>query len=253
MLATLSHLKGFRVDGTTDDEKIGKADEAYFDDEKWVVRYLIVDAGSFLFGKRYLISPASVSELSWEEHKIRTSISRRRLRESPDIDVAQPISRRKEAELAKYYRMPVYWNGMGMWGAGASPVALAESEYSDEDEPALSVDEGNQEHLRSSREVVGYAVSCDDGTVGTVSDFVFDDRLWAIRYLVVDTKPLLPGKEVLVSPEWVRSVTWLEKKIEVQMAASKIKTAPEYHREEPVTRDYEEKLHRHYGKVRYWL
>lgn len=251
MLETLSHLKGFRVDGSS--EKLGKAEEAYFDDEKWVVRYLVVDSGGLLFGKRYLISPASVTDLSWEEHRVRTAVSRRQVKESPDIDLAQPVSRRKEAELMKYYQMPAYWHGTGMWGAGASPVALALEEYDDESEPGLSADEAEEEHLRSSKEVVGYRVDASDDSVGSVADFVFDDRLWAIRYLVVDTKTLLPGKHVLVSPEWVEEVSWLEKRIVVRKNSKRIQSAPEYHPEETVTREYEEKLHHHYGEVRYWL
>jgi hypothetical protein len=39
-----------------------------------------------------------------------------------------------------------------------------------------------------------------------------DDKAWAIRYLVVDTRDWWSGKTVLVSPEWLTRVTWDESK-----------------------------------------
>ena len=43
-------------------------------------------------------------------------------------------------------------------------------------------------------------------------DFVIDDESWAIRYLIVDTRNWFPGKKVLVSPQWIRRVSWSEAK-----------------------------------------
>ena len=46
----------------------------------------------------------------------------------------------------------------------------------------------------------GLAIEADDGRIGTVSDFLFDDRTWKCRWMVVDTGTWLTGRKVLVHP-----------------------------------------------------
>ena len=54
--------------------------------------------------------------------------------------------------------------------------------------------------LRSVREISGVHVEAVDGVVGKLEQFLFDDRNWVVRYLVVDTGPILIGRKVLLSP-----------------------------------------------------
>jgi hypothetical protein len=48
--------------------------------------------------------------------------------------------------------------------------------------------------------IKGYAILAIDGTIGTVSDFLFDDDSWLVRWLVVDTGTWLSGRKVLLPP-----------------------------------------------------
>jgi hypothetical protein len=41
--------------------------------------------------------------------------------------------------------------------------------------------------IRSHSEITGYAIHATDGLVGTVSDFLFEDTTWLVRWLVIDT------------------------------------------------------------------
>ena len=43
MLHSMSDIKGARILAV--DGEIGEVREAYFDDERWVVRYVVVDTG----------------------------------------------------------------------------------------------------------------------------------------------------------------------------------------------------------------
>jgi uncharacterized protein YrrD len=43
------------------DGEIGKVKEIYFDDDRWVVRYLVVDTGGWLTRRHVLISPHAVA------------------------------------------------------------------------------------------------------------------------------------------------------------------------------------------------
>ena len=54
--------------------------------------------------------------------------------------------------------------------------------------------------LRHESKINGYAIHASDGLIGTVSDFLFDDATWLVRWLVIDTGSWLAGREVLLPP-----------------------------------------------------
>jgi len=108
-------------------------------------------------------------------------------------------------------------------------------------------------HLRSSSTVRGYTLQAKDGKIGHVDDFVFDDDTWAIRYMIVDTRDLWPGKKVLISTRWIERVSWDESTVFVNLLRETIKYSPQYTEEALPTRDYETKLHEHYRRDGYWV
>ncbi len=59
--------------------------------------------------------------------------------------------------------------------------------------------------LRGISDLKRFTIAATDGNLGSVSDLYFDDRSWAVRYLVADAGPWLPGRRLLVSPISVRS------------------------------------------------
>ena len=83
--------------------------------------------------------------------------------------------------------------------------------------------------------------------------FVMDDQAWAIRYLDVATRNWWPGKKVLVSPEWVKRVSWAASTVFVGVTRDAVQNAPEYTEAMPITRTYEDELYLHYGRPPYWL
>ncbi|WP_395715149.1 PRC-barrel domain-containing protein [Reyranella sp.] len=46
--------------------------------------------------------------------------------------------------------------------------------------------------------MMGYAARASDGAIGTISDLLFDDMTWRLRWVVVDTRDWLPQRQVLV-------------------------------------------------------
>jgi hypothetical protein len=112
--------------------------------------------------------------------------------------------------------------------------------------------ESGDPHLRSTQEVLGYYIHASDGDLGHVEDFIVDDDNWTIRYMVVDTRNWLPGKKVLVAPEWITEVSWGESKVYVDLTQDAIKDSPEYDPTETVNRLYEERLYDFYGRPKYW-
>jgi sporulation protein YlmC with PRC-barrel domain len=59
--------------------------------------------------------------------------------------------------------------------------------------------------LRSVSDLKHVTITAMDGSLGSVSDLYFDDRSWAVRYLVVEAGTWLPSGRVLVPPVSVRS------------------------------------------------
>ena len=105
---------------------------------------------------------------------------------------------------------------------------------------------------RSASDVPACVIQARDGEIGHVDDFLLDDRSWTIRWLVVDTGKWLPGKHVLVAPDWVEDVASTERAVRVGLTRAQIESAPEYDRRLPVDREYEQRLFAHYGRPGYW-
>ncbi len=106
--------------------------------------------------------------------------------------------------------------------------------------------------LRSLKEIFNYVLSAEDVETGRCKDFLFDDELRTIRYLVVHTRNWLPGRDVLTAPSWIESVSWAEKSVTVPLTTKEVKESPEYQPAHPVTRQYEVRLYDFYGRPAYW-
>lgn len=247
MLRSMKELRGYKIQ-TTDDE-IGKAHEFYFDDQFWLIRYLVVDTGNWLPGRLVLISPHSLAKPDWAAKIFPVNLSKEQVESSPEIDIAKPVSRQHEVELAKYYNWPPYWSGAEARVAGAFAVPPKAEEQQKE--------EKGDPHLRSSREVIGYSIEASDGEIGHVEDFIVDDESWIIRYMIVDTRKWLHwlpgGKKVLIAPAWIKRTDWSESKVRVDLSKEQIKNSPQFDSSAPVNREYEILLHDYYGRPKYWI
>jgi sporulation protein YlmC with PRC-barrel domain len=224
MLKSLSRLSGHTICATDGD--IGKVSTAYFDDETWAVRYLVVQTGSWLLGQKVLISPFAVRETPWADQAVAVSLSREQVKNSPPIDTARPVSRQHEIGYHRYYGYPYYWVGPGLWGAGAYPVLTPGVE--DRLAQAQHGARADDSHLRDASAVRGHHILATDGQIGHIDDFLIDDRSWAIRYLVVDTSNWIGGRRVLIAPDWVDAVSWEGATVQVRLSRAAVRASPDY-------------------------
>lgn len=231
MLRSMKQMAKFSV--LAYDGEIGSINDFLFDDERWTVRYLVVDTGGWLTGRTVLISPHAVKRVAWHERNVHVSLSKEQVRNAPDIDTARPVSRQHEASLLNYYGYPFYWAGPFTWGATAYPMLAV---------PPLEVDpalqggarrpfrdgERGDPHLRSADAVTGYYIHARDGEIGHVEDFVFDDIHWAITLMVVDTKNWWPGRHVLLSLDVVHRVSWEDRAVFLDANRAFIEQSPDF-------------------------
>ena len=263
MLHSLNALEKCTI-GATDGD-IGQVKDLYFDDHAWAVRHLIVDTGSWLFGRKVLISPISIRNPDWPAHRLAAAITQNQVRNSPDIDTDKPVSRQHEMDYLGYYGYPAYWDSVGIWGVGSVPgmtapeiglaptgVGVLEAERSIAAERAAARQRDDDPHLRSCQSVSGYHIKAQDGEIGHVQGWIVDDESWAIRYLVVDTSNWWLGHQVLIAPQWVREVSWSDKIVVANMTRNAIQNAPEWDAALLPDRAQEVDIYRHYDRTGYW-
>lgn len=106
--------------------------------------------------------------------------------------------------------------------------------------------------LRLSRNLSGLTIGATDGEIGKVKDVYFDDRRWAVRYLVVDTGGWLGGRQVLISPIAIEAVDWDAGQVRVRLTRQQVEGSPDIDTDKPVSRQYETDFLRYYGYPDYW-
>lgn len=249
MLRSTEEMQGYTLRARDGD--IGTVADFYFDDERWALRYLVADTGSWLTGRSVLISPLAIAGVDWGAERLDLTLTREQVERSPDIDTDRPVSRQHELEYYNYYGWAPYWGGAGLWGPVAYPPAPVPAAMPAPAPPVAERERGDS-HLRSAKEVRGYTIGALDGEIGRVGDFIVDDRDWAIRYLVVDTGGWLSGRSVLVTPQWIAGVSWEGARVDIDLTRDTIRNSPEFDPSRPVERDYEARLHDHYGRPAYW-
>jgi len=244
MMQSVNSVLQFAVQAA--DGEIGTVDDCYFDDARWTIRYLVVRTGSWLSGRRVLISPAGVRHLDWGSRTISVALTYQQVRESPDIDTEKPVSRQHEEDLNAYYGWPLYWN-FDPFGVEPLPVAIPMPPPVQVPPPETS---HGDPHLRSAHEVKGYHIEAQDGKVGHVSDFVFDDDSWEVTFLVVDAGNWLHHRLVLLKPRWIGPISWEERQVAVRLSREAIRTSPKFLPVFPLPPEYAEQLVRHYDSHR---
>ncbi len=83
--------------------------------------------------------------------------------------------------------------------------------------------------------MLGYKAHASDKEVGKVRDFLFDDHLWTVRYVVVETGKWLHEKEVLISPSKLGEPDWGKMTIPLMCASSEVEKAPGIYDDLPVS------------------
>ena len=231
------------------DGDVGTVGQIYFDDLMWIVRYMAVNTAWRAPGRKALISLAALGKPDWEKRVFPVDLTTAQVRSSPPTDVAEPVSRRHEVELHEHYAWPDSWGGGFYVPAGSGmttgPVSVADTAA---ESPSSGVRRA-EPHLRSMRDVMGCSVHATDGSIGHVEDALVDDETWAVRYLVVNTRNRPPDRRVLVSPQWIKRVSWADKKLFVDLSRDAVKDSPDFDPSKPFDLDDEGKLRAHLQKT----
>jgi len=226
-------ILGFTVEAS--DGPIGHIQDLYLDDRLWTVRHLVVETVHPL-GRQVLLRPAAIRRVEHARRVLRTDLSGLQIGSGPSSAAARPVSRQHGLLLEHGYRFPSYAVSV------AAAVVLTPSMLDRGGEP------GDDPHLRSAREIIGYHVHALDDEVGHATDFLFADGSWTIHYLVVSVGGWWPVRKVLVPVGWIAHVSWGARAVEVHLPSASLRLAPAY---DPGARDdeeYRERVDHYYGR-----
>ncbi|MCU7496043.1 MAG: PRC-barrel domain containing protein [Ignavibacteria bacterium] len=254
MLRSVKTLEGYKIHAL--DGEIGEVNDFFFDDVSWNIRYLVVDTGTWLQKRLVLISPHSLGKPDWKAKRFPVNLTKEKIQNSPSVEMDRPVSRQQETDLSDYYGWPYYWTGLGAGFPGAiPPVPPASLNYPDQGflKGGEKREREGDPHLRSARDVIDYKIQAEDNKIGNVEDFILEDDLWSIRYMVVDTgKWLLPGKKVLIALPWIQAIDWDQSSVFVNLTASEVEQSPEYHPDRIINKEFETELFNYYKRPVPW-
>src|ERR1700676_3168599 len=91
-----------------------------------------------------------------------------------------------------------------------------------------------------------------DGEVGAVDELLFDDLLWTVRYLVVETDDHLSHGKAPISQIALGSHDWQHHLLNVNLTREHIKNSPRIETDKPLSREWETAYYSYYGWPNYW-
>jgi hypothetical protein len=244
MLRNASEIHGYTI--AARDGNVGTVSDLLFEDTTWLIRWVVVDTGDWLPGRKVLLPISVLGDLDSSDGKFSVRLTKQQVKDSPDFETHQPVSRQLETNIYDYYGWSPYWcTGFYMGGYGYAGGAPLSTPYH-KDAPNHGQADGDK-HLRSTEEITGYHIHATDGAIGHVDDVLVEDGDWSIHYLAVDTSNWWIGKKVLISPRSVRTIDWSVRMISLDVDRQKVKDSPGYNADTLIDRPYERQYHAHYG------
>ena len=95
------------------DGEIGHVEDFLIDDQTWAIRYLIVDTRDWLPGRKVLISPKWIEQVSWSQKQVVVDLPREAVRRAPEYTDGEAVTRDQETALHRHYNRDGYWNADG--------------------------------------------------------------------------------------------------------------------------------------------
>jgi hypothetical protein len=89
---------------------IGHVEDFLIDDQNWAIRYVVVDTVNWWPGKKVVIAPQWIKDVSWTDSRVYVNLSRERIKNAPEYDPTAIVDREYEEKLYDYHQSPKYWD-----------------------------------------------------------------------------------------------------------------------------------------------
>ena len=106
-LRSTATVTGYHI--AAKDGEIGHVAGFLVDDKTWAIRYLEVGTQNWWPGKKVLVSPAWIEQISWASSRVSVALSRDEIKSAPEYFEPVRITREYEGRLYRHYGQPPYW------------------------------------------------------------------------------------------------------------------------------------------------
>jgi len=212
------------------DGQVGRISDLLFDARQWVVQFFVALPYPARPECRAFFSVSEIKKVRGLE--VHTTISLDEIEARTDIAVPAD-----DNEVPSGYAWPFFMEGrvlsMSVGTEFLSPAATRVKEA-----PVTNAEFQTYKGLKSISEMVGSEVRCNDGTVGTITDFLFEDKLWLVRFAVV-ALTLPEQKNIIVFPNWITQPVQKETGIILGFPENRLQHQPEFNPERHLNKEYE--------------
>ncbi|MBN1855258.1 MAG: hypothetical protein JW829_21175 [Pirellulales bacterium] len=183
----------------------GKLVDLLFDDRSWTISYVVIRIGSWHTRPQVLVRPRDITDINLASRRVCLGLSESQLKAAPSLESNPPVALQKYRESQRYLAWDAYWGGV-----------------------FRKIPDDGDPHLRNTRAVTGHHMFGLDSDAGRVDNFVIDDSMWQIRYLVVRIGKHRDAKRVMIEPRWVDSIVWEERGIHLHLSKTDIEHCGEF-------------------------
>jgi hypothetical protein len=100
--------------------------------------------------------------------------------------------------------------------------------------------------------ITGYAIAASDGHIGLISDLLFDDASWRVRWVVVETGTWLSSRKVLLPPSALGHLHPDTHEFSIRLTKKEVEDSPDIDSDKSVSRQMETSLYDYFGWIPYW-
>ncbi len=259
MLFAASGLIGRAV--AASDGRIGAVKDFLFDDRSWRIRWMVVDTGHWLRGRKVLIHPSAIAPIALpprpalpmltfgDQMAVSVNLTTRLVEASPDARADEPVTERLEHRLYQHYGWDPFWGASHFGGSApvAEPSGLPLPAEESEGRVGASEEPYKDLHLGSAAAFKSLSVQAADGAIGPVDNVLIDDVRWTIRYFIVATGGWLAGKLVQLAPWAVTGIDWSDQRMSMNVTREQVNSAPAWDPLAMADEIAEERLRGHFG------
>jgi hypothetical protein len=105
---------------------------------------------------------------------------------------------------------------------------------------------------RRASDFTGYTIEASDGKVGVVSDILFEDQNWKLRWFVINTGSWLMGRKILIHPAALERPDIGQRAFPVSLTKLQVEASPDLRSDQPVSGQMDQDLSDYYGYSSMW-
>jgi uncharacterized protein YrrD len=104
-LRSSREVSGYHIEVT--DGPLGHVEDFLFDDQSWTIMLLVAETREHWPGKHVVVATQRISDVDWDERKVKMQITREELEQGPDYDLMSAIPDGAAQELyRRFWRAP---------------------------------------------------------------------------------------------------------------------------------------------------